>query len=279
MQFTKVQGQGNDFVVIDGSKEIVTDYSKAAIQVCDRHFGIGADGFVIILPSKSADFRMRIFNSDGSEAEMCGNVTRCVARYVYEHGLTEKTKITLETLAGIIIPELIIKEGVIETVRVDMGEPRLERGLIPMTGDDHSQAVGVSLAVSGHTFEATCVSMGNPHCVIFVDDLDLIDLEIVGPKLETHSFFPKKTNVEFVQVLGSQEMRMRVWERGAAVTLACGTGASATLVAAVLNKKTDRQALLHLDGGDLFVEWADNNHVFMSGPAVEVYTGSYLGKL
>jgi len=279
MQFTKVQGQGNDFVVIDGSKEIVTDYNKAAIQVCDRHFGIGADGFVIILPSKSADFRMRIFNSDGSEAEMCGNVTRCVARYVYEHGLTEKTKITLETLAGIIIPELIIKEGAIETVRVDMGEPRLERALIPMTGDDRLQAIGVSLAVSGHTFEATCVSMGNPHCVIFVDDLDLIDLEIVGPQLEKHSFFPKKTNVEFVQVLGSQEMRMRVWERGAAVTLACGTGASATLVAAVLNKKTDRQALLHLDGGDLFVEWADNNHVFMSGPAVEVYTGNYLGKL
>jgi len=202
-----------------------------------------------------------------------------VARYVYEHGLTEKTKITLETLAGIIIPELIIKEGAIETVRVDMGEPRLERALIPMTGDDRLQAIGVSLAVSGHTFEATCVSMGNPHCVIFVDDLDLIDLEIVGPQLEKHSFFPKKTNVEFVQVLGSQEMRMRVWERGAAVTLACGTGASATLVAAVLNKKTDRQALLHLDGGDLFVEWADNKHVFMSGPAVEVYTGNYLGKL
>jgi len=279
MQFTKVQGQGNDFVVIDGAKETVTDYSKAAITVCDRHYGIGADGFVIILPSKSEDFRMRIFNSDGSEAEMCGNVTRCVARYAYEHGLTKKTKITLETLAGIIIPELIIKDGVIETVRVDMGEPRLKRGLIPMTGDSDSQAVSVPIEVSGHIFKATCVSMGNPHCVIFVDNLDLIELEMLGPKLETHAFFPKKTNVEFVQILGPQEMKMRVWERGAGVTLACGTGASATMVAAVLNQKTDRQALLHLDGGDLFVEWAENNHVYMSGPAVEVYTGSYLGKL
>ena len=279
MQFTKVQGQGNDFVIIDGAKETVADYSKAAITVCDRHYGIGADGFVIILPSNSEDFRMRIFNSDGSEAEMCGNVTRCVARYVYEHGLTEKTKITLETLAGVIIPELIIKGGIIETVRVDMGEPRLTRRLIPMTGNPDLQAINVPIEVSGHTFMATCISMGNPHCIIFVDNLDLIDLEKFGPKLETHPFFPRKTNVEFVQILSPQEMRMRVWERGAAVTLACGTGASATMVAAVLNQKTDHQALLHLDGGDLFVEWADNNHVYMSGPAVEVYTGSYLGKL
>lgn len=279
MQFTKVQGQGNDFVVIDGATEQVADYSKAAIEVCDRHYGIGADGFVIILPSDSEDFRMRIFNSDGSEAEMCGNVTRCVARYVYEHGLTEKTKITLETLAGVIIPELIIKDGVIETVRVDMGEPRLTRAIIPMTGDPDSRAVNIPVEVSGHTFMATCVSMGNPHCVIFVDNLNLIDLETFGAQLEKHSFFPKKTNVEFVQILGRQEMQMRVWERGAAVTLACGTGASATMVAAVLNHKTDRQALLHLDGGDLFVEWAENNHVYMSGPAVEVYSGRYLGKL
>lgn len=279
MQFTKVQGQGNDFVIIDGVAEQVADYSKAAIEVCNRHYGIGADGFVIILPSNSEDFRMRIFNSDGSEAEMCGNVTRCVARYVYEHGLTEKTKITLETLAGVIIPELIIKDGVIETVRVDMGEPRLIRALIPMSGDPDSRAINVPVEVSGHTFMATCVSMGNPHCVIFVDNLNLIDLEFFGSQLEKHSLFPKKTNVEFVQILGRQEMRMRVWERGAAVTLACGTGASATIVAAVLNQKTDRQACLHLDGGDLFVEWAKNNHVYMSGPAVEVYSGRYLRKL
>ena len=279
MLFTKVQGQGNDFVIIDGAKESIADYSKAAIEVCDRHYGIGADGFVIILPSHSEDFRMRIFNSDGSEAEMCGNVTRCVARYVYEHGLTEKTKITLETLAGVIIPELIIKDGVIKTVRVDMGEPRLRRALIPMTGDPDAQAVNVPMEVSGQPFQATCLSMGNPHCVIFVDNLDLIDLETFGAQLEKHSFFPKKTNVEFVQILGRQEMRMRVWERGAAVTLACGTGASATIVAAVLNQKTDRQAVLHLDGGDLSVAWAENNHVYMSGPAVEVYSGRYLGKL
>lgn len=279
MQFTKVHGQGNDFVVIDGTKEKVADYSKAAVIVCDRHYGIGADGFVIILPSKTEDFRMRIFNSDGSEAEMCGNVTRCVARYVYEHGLTKKTKITLETLAGVIIPELIIKEGVIETVRVDMGEPRLTRRLIPVTGDGDAQAVNIPITVGEQTFMGTCVSMGNPHCVIFVDNMGEVDLEQVGPQIETHPFFPKKTNVEFVQVLSQTEMRMRVWERGAAVTLACGTGTSATIVAAVLNNKTDRKALVHLDGGDLVVEWAENNHVYMSGPAVEVYSGQYFGKL
>lgn len=279
MQFTKVHGQGNDFVVIDGTKEKVADYSKAAVMVCDRHYGIGADGFVIILPSKTEDFRMRIFNSDGSEAEMCGNVTRCVARYVFEHGLTKKTKITLETLAGVIIPELIIKEGVIETVRVDMGEPRLTRSLIPVTGDGNTQAVNIPITVGEQIFMGTCVSMGNPHCVIFVDNMSDVDLEQVGPQIETHPMFPKKTNVEFVQVLSKAEMRMRVWERGAAVTLACGTGTSATIVAAVLNDKTERKALVHLDGGDLVVEWAENNHVYMSGPAVEVYSGQYFGNL
>ncbi|MBU2700237.1 diaminopimelate epimerase [Sporomusaceae bacterium BoRhaA] len=279
MQFTKVHGQGNDFVVIDGTKEKVADYSKAAVMVCDRHYGIGADGFVIILPSKTEDFRMRIFNSDGSEAEMCGNVTRCVARYVFEHGLTKKTKITLETLAGVIIPELIIKDGVIETVRVDMGEPRLTRSLIPVTGDGNAQAVNIPITVGEQIFMGTCVSMGNPHCVIFVDNMSDVDLEQVGPQIETHPMFPKKTNVEFVQVLSKAEMRMRVWERGAAVTLACGTGTSATIVAAVLNDKTERKALVHLDGGDLVVEWAENNHVYMSGPAVEVYSGQYFGNL
>jgi diaminopimelate epimerase len=205
------------------------------VIVCDRHYGIGADGFVIILPSKTEDFRMRIFNSDGSEAEMCGNVTRCVARYVYEHGLTKKTKITLETLAGVIIPELIIKDGVIETVQVDMGEPRLTRSLIPVTGDGDAQAVNIPIKVGEQTFMGTCVSMGNPHCVIFVDNMAEVDLEQVGPQIETHPLFPKKTNVEFVQVLNRGEMRMRVWERGAAVTLACGTGTSATIVAVLVN--------------------------------------------
>ncbi|MDU2066529.1 MAG: diaminopimelate epimerase [Sporomusaceae bacterium] len=279
MNFTKVHGQGNDFVIIDGTKEAVTDYSQAAIEICDRHYGIGADGFVIILPSETEDFRMRIFNSDGSEAEMCGNVTRCVARYVYEYGLTTKTKITLETLAGVIRPELIMKDGKIETVCVDMGEPRLLRKEIPMTGDGDSQAVNIAIVADGKEYLATCVSMGNPHCVIFVDDMATVDLTKVGPVIETHPYFPRKTNVEFVEVLGPKEMRMRVWERGAGITLACGTGTSATLVAAVLTGRTEREVLVHLDGGDLTVEWRADNHIYMSGPAVEVYSGVYHRKV
>lgn len=275
MQFTKVHGQGNDFVLVDGFQEHITDYPQAAIKVCDRHFGIGADGLVLILPSEKADFKMRIFNSDGSEAEMCGNVTRCVARYVYEHGLTDKTKITLETLAGLIKPELIFDGDIIKTVCVDMGKPKLQRGLIPMTGNPEVQAVNVPLEIAGNTYFATCVSMGNPHCVIFVNDLRTIDLAQIGPLIETHSFFPKKTNVEFVEVLNEHEMRMRVWERGAGITLACGTGTSATLVAAVLNEKTARKAIIHLDGGDLEVEWGLDDHIYMSGPAIEVFRGEY----
>ncbi|MBP1763811.1 MAG: Diaminopimelate epimerase [Firmicutes bacterium] len=275
MQFTKVQGQGNDFVLVDGFKEHIEDYSQAAIKVCDRHFGIGADGLVLILPSEKADFKMRIFNSDGSEAEMCGNVTRCVARYVYEHGLTDKTKMTLETLAGLIKPELIFNGNEIQTVRVDMGKPVLARNLIPMTGNPDEQAVNIPLEAAGKTFAVTCVSMGNPHCVIFVDDMEKIDLAGIGPYIETHPFFPKKTNVEFVQVVSDKEVRMRVWERGAGITLACGTGASATIVACVLNGKTGRKATIHLDGGDLDVEWGADEHIYMSGPAVEVFQGEY----
>ena len=206
---------------------------------------------------------------------MCGNVTRCMARYVYERGLTKKTKITLETLAGTIVPELIIKDGVIESVCVDMGEPRLLRREIPMTGDGDERAVNVELPVGEKKYTVTCVSMGNPHCITFVDTMDSVELSKIGPQIEKHPWFPRKTNVEFVQVLGPQEMRMRVWERGAGITLACGTGTSATLAAAVLSGKTDRQALVHLDGGDLFVEWRKDNHIYMSGPAVEVYSGNY----
>jgi len=275
MQFTKVQGQGNDFVLVDGFKEHIEDYSQAAIKVCDRHFGIGADGLVLILPSEKADFKMRIFNSDGSEAEMCGNVTRCVARYVYEHGLTDKTKITLETLAGLIKPELIFNGNEIQTVRVDMGKPVLARNLIPMTGNPDEQAVNIPLEAAGKSFAVTCVSMGNPHCVIFVDEMEKIDLAGIGPYIEKHPLFPKKTNVEFVQVLSDKEVRMRVWERGAGITLACGTGASATIVACVLNGKTGRKATIHLDGGDLDVEWGADEHIYMSGPAVEVFQGEY----
>lgn len=276
MHFSKVHGQGNDFVLVNGFKEKIDNCSRMAIDICDRHFGIGADGLVLILPSASADFRMQIFNSDGSEAEMCGNATRCVARYVYEYGLTTKTKITLETLAGIIRPELTFQEGKIFSVRVDMGEPRLQRGEIPMMGNQNDYAVNYPIELGESVFYATSVSMGNPHCVIFVDHVDDINLPIIGSEIETYQLFPQKTNVEFVQVLNKKELRMRVWERGAGITMACGTGSCAVAVAAVLNNITDRKVLIHLDGGDLEVEWGTDNHVYMSGPAVEVYRGEYL---
>lgn len=276
MQFTKWHGIGNDFVIINGFGIKLEDYSKAAVEICHRRFGVGADGLVTVLPSNQADFTMRIYNSDGSEAEMCGNVTRCVARYVYETGLTDKTKITLETHAGIIKPELIIENGQVKSVRVDMGEPRLKRDRIPMTGSPDEEAVNVPLEVDGQTYMMTGVSVGNPHCVIFVDDVNAIDLSVIGPKIENHPWFPKKTNVEFVQVLDRHKLRMRVWERGAGITMACGTGASSVLVAAVLNGKTDRQATIVLDGGELLVEWSQDNHVYMTGPAIEVFRGEYL---
>ncbi len=276
MQFTKWHGLGNDFVIVNGMKEHITDYHKQAVAVCDRNFGIGADGLVVLLPSDIADFKMRIFNSDGSEADMCGNATRCVARYLYENKITTKTIITLDTLAGIITPELVFQDGGLATVKVDMGEPRLKRNEIPIIGDAQEQVVNVPLAIDGQTYHITCVSMGNPHCVIFVDDVAKINLSLIGPKIETHSLFPRKTNVEFLQILDRQTIRMRVWERGAGITKACGTGASAALVAAVLNGYTDRQATVRLDGGDLFLEWANNNHIYKSGPAVEVFRGEYL---
>lgn len=281
MQFTKVQGIGNDFVVINGMEEQINDYAAAAVKICDRHFGVGADGLVIVLPSQIADFRMRIFNSDGSEAEMCGNVTRCFAKYVFERGLTAKTQLTIETLAGIIVPELQFdEEGKVSAIRVDMGKPRLRRAEIPMIGPEQDQVVSEALEVDGEVYHITCVSMGNPHCVIFIDDMKAIQLEKIGPKIETHAKFPRKTNVEFIQVLNDQEMVMRVWERGAGVTLACGTGSCAALAAAVLNKKTGRKAVIHLEGGDLTLEWDEQSgHIFKTGPAEEVFTGTYLGRL
>ena len=274
--FSKWHGCGNDFVLVDGSKYNFPDNAQAAIAVCDRHFGIGADGLVLLLPSQEADFEMQIFNSDGSEAEMCGNVTRCFARFVYETGLTSKTELAIETLAGIIRPKLIFENGVITSVCVDMGEPRLKRSEIPMVGDPEDKAVNVPLLVDNSNFAVTCVSMGNPHCIVFVDDVEDLDLQMFGRPIEIHPACPRKTNVEFVQVLDRQTLRMRVWERGAGVTLACGTGACATLVAAVLNGKTDRRATLKLDGGEVLIEWREDNHIYKTGPAKEVFRGEYL---
>lgn len=272
--FSKWHGLGNDFVLVDGSKFAFADYAQAAVAVCDRHFGIGADGLVLLLPATEAeaDFEMRIFNSDGSEAEMCGNVTRCMARFAYESGLTCKRALVLQTKAGLIRPELLA-DG---QVRVDMGRPQLAARDIPTSDLSERTIVAQPLEGAGRIFAVTCVSMGNPHAVTFVEDVAQVPLQSWGPALETHPFFPRKTNVEFVQVVSPEHLRMRVWERGAGVTLACGTGACATLVAAVLNGLARRQAVVELDGGSLSVEWREEDgRVYMTGPATEVFRGTY----
>jgi len=276
VQFTKMHGLGNDYLVIDAMTKLPVEEAKLpalARALSDRHFGAGADGIVLVLPSRAADFRMRIFNSDGSEAEMCGNGVRLFAKYVYEHGLTRERGLQLETLAGLIRPRLKVDGGEVKSVRVDMGEPHLRRSEIPMKGGDTSRVVGEKLRVNGKQYCFTAVSMGNPHCVMYVDDVERAHVQEVGPLVERHDLFPRRTNVEFVQVLGENEFRMRVWERGAGETLACGTGASAALVASVLNEKVGRKCTVHLRGGDLGVQWShEDNHVFIEGPAAEVCT-------
>ena len=275
--FTKWQGCGNDFVLIDDRACRIVDPAALSVRMCDRHYGIGADGLILVLPSESADFRMRIFNGDGSEAEMCGNGIRCFARLVYDRGWTDKTAFTVETGAGILRPSLLLDDGQVRAVRVDMGEPILEAEEIPVTGFGRERIVNRPLTVLGQTYGATCVSMGNPHCVVFVEDLASLDLCRLGPAFERHAWFPRRVNTEFVTVLDRTHLRMRVWERGAGVTLACGTGACATLVAAVLNQKAERQADIELDGGVLHVEWAEDNHVYMTGAAEMVFQGQWIG--
>jgi len=278
MNFTKMHGLGNDFIVVAGEQALPERVSELAIELCNRFFGIGADGLVYILPSEQADFRMRIINSDGSEAEQCGNAIRCVAKYVYDNGLTDKDQITIETLgAGVQRVQLTIEDGKVATVRVDMGEPVLSGLQVPTTVD-LDRVVDHPIEVEGRQFRFTAVSMGNPHCVIYVDDAKEFDLQQWGPKLETHPLFPRKINVEFVTVNSRQQADMRVWERGAGPTLACGTGACATVVASVLNGWTDRTATVSLKGGDLLIEWSEaDNHVYMTGPAAEVFRGTVQG--
>lgn len=275
MRFTKWQGCGNDFVLIDCREKELPDYAAFARKACDRHYGIGADGVLVILGSEKADFRMRIFNTDGSEAEMCGNGIRCFARYLYDEGITREKKFTVETGAGILIPEIIEKSGEVTGVRVDMGEPVLSGEDIPVKGFGKGQVINEPVKIAGKTWHMTCVSMGNPHCVVFVDDIRMVPIEEIGHLFETYEAFPNRINTEFVQVLDKEHLRMRVWERGAAITLACGTGACATMVAAVLNGKTGRRAEITLDGGTLFEEWAEDNHVYMTGPAVQVFSGEF----
>jgi diaminopimelate epimerase len=274
MKFTKMQGAGNDYVYVNGFEERLTDPAEVARRVSDRHFGIGSDGLILILPSAVADVRMQMFNADGSESEMCGNGIRCVAKYAYDHGLVAKREIAVETGAGILTLQLFTdNRNRVTRVRVNMGMPRLGRSEIPMTGVGDGPVVGESLSILDTVFSITCVSMGNPHCVLFVEDVAGFPVEVYGPLIENSAWFPRRTNVEFVQVLSRNEVRQRTWERGAGETLACGTGASAVTVAGVLNGLTERTLVNHLSGGDLEMEWPEGGPVFMTGPAVEVFSG------
>lgn len=276
MEFTKMHGLGNDFIVVYGEQELPDNASELAIQLCDRWFGVGADGLVYILPSKNADFRMRIINSDGTEAEQCGNAIRCVSKYVYDNRLIDREQLAIETLgAGVQKVQLMIENGKVEKVRVDMGEPILNGLQIP-TLIDAQQVVEQPIDVQGQRFSFTAVSMGNPHCIIPVADAATFDYSVIGPLLEKHELFPKKINVEFITVYNRNHIEMRVWERGVGPTLACGTGACATLVASVLRGAADREATISLQGGDLYIEWnSSDNHVYMTGSAQEVYRGRF----
>jgi diaminopimelate epimerase len=274
MKFTKMQGAGNDYVYVNCFEETVANPQNVAIQVSNRNFGIGSDGLILIMPSDKADVAMRMFNSDGSESEMCGNGVRCVAKYAYDHGIVSRKEITAEAGAGILTLLMVAGgDGKIEKVRVNMGPPRLTRGEIPMTGDASAKVIAEPLTILDRTFQITCASMGNPHCVIFVDDVAHFPVSTYGPVIETHELFPRRTNVEFVQIISRSEVRQRTWERGAGETLACGTGSSAVTAACVLNGLTEKRLLNHLSGGDLEMEWAEDGNIYMTGPAVEVFTG------
>lgn len=273
MRFTKMQGLGNDYVYVNCFRENVENPSEMAIKVSDRHFGIGSDGLILIKPSEVADFRMDMYNADGSQAEMCGNGIRCVAKYVYDYGLTDQTEISVETLAGIKYLKLQTADGKVSRITVNMGQPELVPDKIPVQADG-DRVVDEPIVVNGVTYKMTCVSMGNPHCIVFVDDTADFPLEEIGPMFENHERFPKRVNTEFIQILNRNEVNMRVWERGSGETLACGTGACASAVACVLNGLTEDEITLHLLGGDLSVRWdQEENLVYMTGPATVVFDG------
>ena len=273
MKFTKMHGCGNDYVYVNGFEEKIEDPASVAIKVSDRHFGIGSEGLIMICPSKVADFLMAMYNADGSEGKMCGNGVRCIAKYVYDKGLTDKTQISIETLGGIKYLDLQVENGAVKTVKVDMGEPVLKAEEVPVQFAKE-QMIGEEVSVDGKTYNMTCVSMGNPHAVVWVEDTKGLDLEKIGPNFEHHPMFPERVNTEFVQILSRTEVNMRVWERGSGETLACGTGACATAVACILNDKTEDEVLVHLVGGDLKITYdRDTNHVFMTGPATIVFEG------
>lgn len=273
MKFTKMHGCGNDYVYVNCFKETIENPSETAIKISKRHFGVGSDGMILICPSEVADFQMKMYNADGSMGEMCGNGIRCVAKYVYDYGMTDKTHITIETGAGIKELDLTVENGKVSKVRVDMGEPILEAAKIPVVSDKE-KVINEPILVQGTEWKMTCVSMGNPHAVVFVADTKNLAIKEIGPCFENHKAFPNRTNTEFVQFISSKEINMRVWERGSGETWACGTGTCASVMACILNGYTDDTVLVHLLGGDLLIEYdRETNHIFMTGPATTVFEG------
>lgn len=274
MKFTKMQGIGNDYVYVDCFHEKVPDPSSLAVRLSDRRFGIGSDGVILIQPSDVADCRMDMYNADGSRGKMCGNGIRCVGKYVYERGIAHKNVLTVETLSGIKTLSLAVRDGKVESIEVDMGAPVLDPPQIPVK-IEKPRVVAEPFFVGGTAYEITCVSMGNPHCIVFVDHVDALDLEKIGPGFEKHPIFPEQVNTEFVEMIGPDEVKMRVWERGSGETWACGTGACAVAVACVLNGRTGRSVNVHLKGGDLAIYWDEKTgNVKMTGPAEFVFDGT-----
>ena len=275
MKFTKMQGLGNDYVYVNGFTEKIENPSEVAVQVSDRHFGIGSDGLILINPSAVADFEMEMYNADGSRGEMCGNGIRCVGKYVYDYGLTDKTAISVETLGGIKYLELSVEDGIVVQVKVDMGKPELKAALIPIISEEEL-VINEPIIVDGTEYKMTGVSMGNPHTVVYMEDIEHLDIEKTGPKFEHHERFPKRINTEFAAVLDRHTVSMRVWERGSGETLACGTGACAVAVSSILNGLTEDEVTVRLLGGDLLIKWdREKDTVYMTGPAEVVFDGEW----
>lgn len=280
MKFTKMHGCGNDYIYINGfAEQIAQDEKPALVQkISDRHFGIGGDGAIFINPSDEADFEMEMYNADGSRAEMCGNGIRCVAKYVYDNGLTDKTEISIVSCGQVKYLELFLKDGQVDTVRVNMGAPEFRAAMIPVTAEKEDiSVINEPITVQGETYKMTCVSMGNPHAVVFVEDVEHLDIEKIGPYFETHERFPKRTNTEFVKVIDENHVQMRVWERGTGETLACGTGCCAAAAACILNGLTFETVTVKLLGGELEITWdREADRIYMTGPATTVFTGEYI---
>lgn len=273
MKFTKMHGCGNDYVYVNCFKETVENPGEVAKFISNRNFGVGSDGLILICPSEIADFRMKMYNSDGSEGAMCGNGVRCIAKYVYDYGLTDKTYVTLETKAGIKYLDMTVEDGKVSMVKVDMGAPITKPADVPVVSDKDI-VLDESLVVAGKEYKITCVSMGNPHCVTFIDDTDTLEIEKVGPLFENHEIFPDRTNTEFIQVVDRKNIKMRVWERGAGETLACGTGTCASVYACILNGYTDKSVDVHVLGGTIHIDYdEEKNTIFMTGPAAVSFDG------